>query len=394
MKNIPKLRFPEFKDTEPWEQRKSSDIFYSVSDKNHVDLPVLSASQEFGMVKRDEIGIDIKYDRDSVKNYKRVNPGQFVIHLRSFQGGFAHSEIEGITSPAYTILDFSEENRHCDLFWKEIFTSNNFIKRLETVTYGIRDGRSISYADFSSLKFQFPTLPEQERIGSFFQTLDATIASHQRKLEHLKMRKKGLLQKMFPKNGESFPEIRFPEFTDAWEQRRLGEVAEINPKSILPEEFEYVDLGSVIGTEMLSHKHETKNTAPSRAQRLAKKGDVFYQTVRPYQKNNFLFEQNEQNYVFSTGYAQLRPNGDSRFLLSYLQTQKFVNTVLDNCTGTSYPAINSSDLSIITIPLPSLPEQERIGSFFQTLDATIASHQRKLEHLKTLKKGLLQQLFP
>ncbi|KXT80489.1 Type I restriction-modification system, specificity subunit S [Streptococcus oralis] len=208
------------------------------------------------------------------------------------------------------------------------------------------------------------------------------------------MRKKGLLQKMFPKNGESFPEIRFPEFTDAWEQRRLGEVAEINPKSILPEEFEYVDLGSVIGTEMLSHKHETKNTAPSRAQRLAKKGDVFYQTVRPYQKNNFLFEKDEQNYVFSTGYAQLRPKGDGRFLLSYLQTQKFVNTVLDNCTGTSYPAINSSDLSIITISFPSLPEQERIGAFFQTLDATIASHQRKLEHLKTLKKGLLQQLFP
>nr|WP_078353096.1 restriction endonuclease subunit S [Streptococcus mitis] len=154
----PALRFAGFEDE--WEQQKASEIFYSVSDKNHVDLPVLSASQEYGMVKRDEIGIDIKYDKASVKTYKRVKPGQFVIHLRSFQGGFAHSDIEGITSPAYTVLDFSKSNKHFDLFWKEVFTSQNFIKRLETVTYGIRDGRSISFSDFSSLKLQFPSLPE------------------------------------------------------------------------------------------------------------------------------------------------------------------------------------------------------------------------------------------
>ena len=149
------------------------------------------------MIKRNEIGIDIKYDKESIQTYKRVKPGQFVIHLRSFQGGFAHSLVEGITSPAYTVLDFSEENKHFDLFWREVFISKNFIKRLETVTYGIRDGRSISFTDFSSLNLQFPTLPEQTAIGSFFQELDQLITLQQRELEILKIMKSALLKAMF-----------------------------------------------------------------------------------------------------------------------------------------------------------------------------------------------------
>jgi len=103
------------------------------------------------------------------------------------------------------------------------------------------------------------------------------------------------------------PAIRFAGFTDAWEQRKLGSLAIFNPKAELPNVFEYVDLESVVGTEMLSHRTESKRTAPSRAQRLAQTGDLFYQTVRPYQKNNFLFEKSDKYYVFSTGYAQMRP---------------------------------------------------------------------------------------
>ncbi len=90
------------------------------------------------------------------------------------------------------------------------------------------------------------------------------------------------------------PKLRFPGFTDAWEQRKLGEVAEINPKSELPSIFEYVDLESVVGTSLISYRTETRETAPSRAQRLAKMGDIFYQTVRPYQRNNYLFEKNRR----------------------------------------------------------------------------------------------------
>src|SRR5574344_2358152 len=98
-----------------------------------------------GMAPRSTSGYDIFHDKANEVTYKRVLPGQFVIHLRSFQGGFAHSTIEGITSPAYTVFGFSEPEKHDDIFWKYIFNSKEFIRRLETVTYGIRDGRSISY---------------------------------------------------------------------------------------------------------------------------------------------------------------------------------------------------------------------------------------------------------
>ena len=174
------------------------------------------------------------------------------------------------------------------------------------------------------------------------------------------------------------PRIRFKGFEEDWEQRKLGEVAIFNPKSKLPSTFEYVDLESVIGTEMVSHSTKTISTAPSRAQRLAKKGDIFYQTVRPYQKNNYLFEKDRRNYVFSTGYAQLRPSVNERFLFYLIQNGNFVNMVLYNCTGTSYPAINSSDLRRIDIYLSrNSTEQKCIGNTIKTLDHLITLHQSK-----------------
>ena len=205
------------------------------------------------------------------------------------------------------------------------------------------------------------------------------------------------------KEKSTVPRLRFPGFTDAWKQRKLGEVAEINPKSVLPDEFEYVDLESVVGTEMISHRTEYKNSAPSRAQRVASKGDIFYQTVRPYQKNNYLFDIDSDDFVFSTGYAQLRPSCNGYFMFTVIQTEKFVNNVLNNCTGTSYPAINANKLAEISIFLPptvtpltvrALSEQEAIGSFFSDLDQLITLHQRKLDDVKELKKALLQKMFP
>ena len=191
------------------------------------------------------------------------------------------------------------------------------------------------------------------------------------------------------------PDIRFQGFTDDWEQRKLYEVADFNPKSELPETFEYVDLESVVGTEMISHRTETRDTAPSRAQRLAQTGDVFFQTVRPYQRNNYLFAKPDNNYVFSTGYAQMRPKIEAEFLMCFLQTDSFVKVVLDNCTGTSYPAINSNDLSNLEISLPSsADEQRRIGSFITNLDNLITLQQRKYDKLVNVKKSMLEKMFP
>ena len=191
----PELRFPGF--TDAWEQRKADYIFKSVTDKGYPELPVLSASQELGMVYRDQNGIDIQHDKKNETSYKRVLPGQFVIHLRSFQGGFAYSEIEGITSPAYTVMSFKNSSEQYGLFWKHVFKSEIFIKRLETITYGIRDGRSISFSDFKSLLLQYPSFSEQKLIGDSIAVIERGITLHQRKLDHLQLQKKALLQQMF-----------------------------------------------------------------------------------------------------------------------------------------------------------------------------------------------------
>ena len=235
---------------------------------------------------------------------------------------------------------------------------------------------------------------ESTGIGDCFSNIDSLITFHQRKYEKLKNIKKSMLYKMFPQNGSKVPEIRFAGFTDEWEQRKLGKLAIFNPKAELPEIFEYVDLESVVGTEMISHRTESKITAPSRAQRLARTGDLFYQTVRPYQKNNYLFEKPDKHYVFSTGYAQMRPLVDGQFLLSLVQNENFVKMVLDNCTGTSYPAINSNDLADIEVLSPTEKEEQRIiGSFFKGIGNLITLHQRKLEKLKQLKQAMLHKMF-
>ena len=183
--------------TSSWEQRKAKELFVSTADKGYPELPVLSATQDRGMIRRDENSINIFHDKKNEAGYKRVLPGQFVIHLRSFQGGFAHSAIEGITSPAYTVFGFSEPEKHDSEYWKYVFTSKSFIRRLETVTYGIRDGRSISYDEFLTLGFVYPSKAEQTAIARYLDKLSDLITLHQRELEKLQNIKKSMLEKMF-----------------------------------------------------------------------------------------------------------------------------------------------------------------------------------------------------
>ncbi len=252
----------------------------------------------------------------------------------------------------------------------------------------------LSFLDLQKMKVRVPSFDEQKEIATYFDSLDHLITLHQQKLTLLTKLKKAMLEKMFPKKGSVIPEFRFNGFANAWEQRKLGELAFFNPKEKLPDVFEYVDLESVVGIEMLSHRTEEKATAPSRAQRLAHTGDLFYQTVRPYQKNNYLFEKSEKHYVFSTGYAQLRPLVDGYFLLSLVQNGQFVKTVLDNCTGTNYPAINANDLAEIDVFYPKDEhEQHQIGEYFRHLDHLITLHQRKLDMLKKLKSACLSEMF-
>ncbi|MDW8775650.1 restriction endonuclease subunit S [Streptococcus suis] len=352
------------------------EIFKFVSDKGYADLPILSASQELGMIRRDEIGIDIKYDKEAVANYKRVLPGQFVIHLRSFQGGFAWSEIEGLTSPAYTILDFKEENS--SKFWRNVLTSPNFIKKLETVTYGIRDGRSISYSDFSTLNFVIPTLPEQEAIGSFFSDLDQLITLHQRKLDDVKELKKALLQKMFPKgNGNDFPELRFPEFTDAWKQRKAMEIFKfVSDKGYadLPILSASQELGMIrrdeIGIDIKYDKEAVANY-----KRVLPGQFVIH--LRSFQGG---FAWSEIEGLTSPAYTILdfKEENSSKFWRNVLTSPNFIKKLETVTYGIrDGRSISYSDFSTLNFVIPTLPEQEAIGSFFSDLDQLITLHQRK-----------------
>ncbi len=192
---IPRVRFKGVEGE--WEKVRASNIFKTFNEKNRPDLPVLSATQDRGMVTREEIGYNISHDKSNEETYKHILPGQFIIHLRSFQGGFAHSAIEGIASPAYTIMEFKDKTRHFDLYWKYIFMSKEFIKRLELITYGIRDGRSISFEEFSEMYFTVPSYKEQTAIASYFTNLDTQITLQTQRLEKLKQIKSACLDNMF-----------------------------------------------------------------------------------------------------------------------------------------------------------------------------------------------------
>lgn len=252
---------------------------------------------------------------------------------------------------------------------------------------------SISKNALSSTSISLPSLPEQRAIASYFTSLDAQIAASTSRLSSLKQIKAASLLNMFPQKGETVPRVRFKGFQGEWKERKLGEIAIVNPKCDLPKSFEYVDLESVVGTEMKSHRREFRESAPSRAQRLARKGDIFYQTVRPYQKNNYLFNLDYSDYVFSSGYAQIQALKDERFLFTVVQSDYFLKQVMDNCTGTSFPSINPTLLRNLIVYDCSIDEQRAIGQYFTTLDAQITLQRERLEKLKQIKAACLEKMF-
>ena len=318
-----------------------------------------------------------RYDRSSLvsdtenKVYKKTDFGDFIYSSNNLETGsiglnkFGKASI----SPVYSI--FQPTGIADSDFLGRRLVRKDFINAMVKWRQGVIYGQwRIHESDFVKIEIPVPTVEEQRQIGAFLDSLDNLITLHLR--EFTKSNSSIFVSVSIYANG----------LPAAWELRKLGELAEFNPKSELPNVFEYVDLESVVGTEMIAHREESKATAPSRAQRLAKKGDLFYQTVRPYQKNNYLFEKSDKCYVFSTGYAQMRPNIDGYFLMSLVQTEHFVKMVLDRCTGTSYPAINSNDLADMEIcaPLDSA-EQCMISSVFRNLDNLITLHLRKYSEL-------------
>ena len=187
------------------------------------------------------------------------------------------------------------------------------------------------------------------------------------------------------------PSLRFPEFSGEWSKVVLSSACEINPKTdSLDNQFLYIDLESVVKGALVKRQIIEKDSAPSRAQRVLKKNDILYQCVRPYQLNNYFFEGDTIQCVASTGYAQLRTKHNPLYIFQALHTIQFTNQVLERCTGTNYPAINSSDLGTIEVPICLLPEQEKIGSLLALIDSRIKTQSKIIEDLTTLRSALIE----
>jgi type I restriction enzyme S subunit len=179
-----------------WSFKKGGELFESISNKNHnSDLPILAITQDLGAIPRDLIDYQITVTERSVESYKVVEIGNFIISLRSFQGGIEHSDYKGICSPAYIILKNKVEISAN--FYKYYFKTPDYIKLLNKKLEGIRDGKMISYSYFAEIELPFPSIEEQKRIASFLSKIDQKIQTEKAVLEQLEMQKKYLLQQMF-----------------------------------------------------------------------------------------------------------------------------------------------------------------------------------------------------
>lgn len=392
---VPEIRFKGF--SENWEVNPIRKILSEIKrpialeDNSQYEL-VTVKRRNGGIVSRGYLmGRDIL-----VKNYSQLQTGDFLISKRQVvhgATGIVPEELNNaIVSNEYLV---SIGNNEITTEFLTILASLPAMRQQFFLSsYGVDIEKLFFDAeDWKKRSVTIPSPTEQTKISGYFRELDRLIELHQRKHDKLVTLKKAMLQKMFPQPGATTPEIRFKGFDGDWVDKKLAEVGTFNPKETLPKVFEYVDLESVVGTEMVSHRTETRKTAPSRAQRLARQGDLFFQTVRPYQKNNYLFTLPFINYVFSTGYAQIRPFNDGGFLLGLIQRDQFVKVVLDHCTGTSYPAINANVLAEIHVMIPTPEEQKKIGTYFRTLDELISQHATQLQKLQQIKSACLEKMF-
>ena len=399
---VPEIRFAGF--TDPWEQRKASEVFQIVDDRGHPTLPVLSATQNQGMIYRDDSGRYIGHDESNEIGYKRVLPGDFVVHLRSFQGGFAHSQYEGITSPAYTVFRAKEPTSHSDRFWKHWFMSEHFIAGLSTVTYGIRDGRSISVDEFMNTFSAFPAVEEQAAISRLLDYLDDLITLHQRKYDKLVIFKKSMLEKMFPKDGESVPEIRFAGFTDPWEQRKLGDVASSFDYGLNAAATEYDGQNKYLRiTDIDDETHEFSKsdlTTPladlaMSADYLLKEGDLLFARTGASVGKTYLYRQFD-GMVYFAGFlirARIGEGADPEFAYQATLTDAYKKYVAITSQRSGQPGVNAQEYADYQLMLPSKTEQQQIGMTLRSLDDLITLHQRKLELLQNIKKSLLDKMF-
>jgi len=424
---VPNLRFPEFRDAGPWETAPGNELFQQVNNRDAPPgLPILAITQEHGAIPRHMIDYHVSVTEKSLETYKEVRPGDFIISLRSFQGGIEFSEYHGICSPAYVIL--RKHGRLSDAFYRQHFKSHIFIQQLTRNLEGLRDGKMISYKQFSELQLLKPTLPEQQKIADCLDSADALIEAQGRKVEALKAHKKGLMQQLFPRPertedgkkipAETIPRLRFPEFesSEQWETKTIQEMIDDgcilghldgNHGELYPKADEFAP--DKLGIPYISANDFLNGSVDfSRCKRLpierarlfrkgvAKNGDILFAhnaTVGPVAK----LETSEEFVILSTTATYFRCKSarlSNDFLQFALSSPAFVaqyTPIMAQSTRNQVPITTQRKLRL---QVPKLSEQRRIADCLTSLDDLVATEARKLDTLKTHKKGLMQQLFP
>ena len=386
---VPKFRFPEF-------QRDGIDfvhgnkLFKSITNKNHnSDLPILAITQDQGAVPRDQIEYNVTVTDKSLSNYKVVELGDFIISLRSFQGGIEYSRFKGICSPAYIILRKREENIS-ELYYKYFFKTWRYIQSLNRNLEGIRDGKMISYSQFSSVKVPYPrSFKEQQKIADCLSSIDELIDAENRKLKALEKYKKGLMQKLFPAEGKTLPEWRFPEFRgkSEWRIKPLGKICTNYDSRRIP----------------ITEKDRVKGEIPY----IGASGVIDYINDFIFDEDLLCVSEDGANLVartypiaFSISGKTWVNNHAHVLKFSHKYTQDIVESYLnminlqDFLTGMAQPKLNRAKLDIIPIPLPEEEEQQKIADCLSEVDKIITEQSNKVEQLKAHKKGLMQGLFP
>ncbi|MDQ8262179.1 restriction endonuclease subunit S [Enterococcus faecium] len=401
----PEIRFPGF--TDDWEQRKLRDITERVhGNDGRMDLPTLTISASSGWLdQRDRFSGNIAGKEQ--KNYTLLKKGQL-----SYNHGNSKLAKYGVVFEL-TTYDEALVPRVYHSFDTNELASSNFIEYMfatkrpdrelsKLVSSGARmDGLlNINFDEFMGINVSVPSVEEQQKIGTFFKQLDNTIALHQRKLDLLKETKKGFLQKMFPKNGAKVPEIRFPGFTEDWEERKWYDTVNMSTDMVDPKEGEYDDLPHIGPGNIESFTGRILNNVNTvREDNLISgkfhfnSGDIIYGKINPqlakYAYVNFEGLTSADTYVLKSHNGIIQD-----FLFVILQTKDFYKYSVSVSMRTGMPKINRDELNQYNYLSPSnIDEQRKIGSFFNQLDNTITLHQRKLDLLKETKKGFLQKMF-
>ncbi|MCP3780435.1 restriction endonuclease subunit S [Paenibacillus sp. MZ03-122A] len=390
----PQIRFTGF--TDAWEQVKLKDCFTERSERS-AEGELISVTINSGVVRASDL--DRKDNSSSDKsNYKVVKVGDIAYNsMRMWQGASGFSPYDGILSPAYTVITPKENSN--PKFFAYNFKRHEMISTFQINSQGLTsDTWNLKFPALSSIKVAIPGYWEQTEIACFFEKLDHQLELHRRELQLLKDTKKSLLQKMFPKDGTNVPEIRFAGFTDAWEQRRLGELyTERKERGYDSLQILSVSIHHGVSNEELDSDTLGKKVRRSEDKSLYKHvyfGDLVLNMMRAWQGAIGVVKSEgmvSPAYITAIPNAQLYP----LFMDYCLRRDEMIlqmNNLSYGVTDFRKRLYWDSFINVLC-SIPSLAEQERITDFFTHLDNLITLHQRELYSLENLKKSLLQQMF-